>query len=159
MSCLRSSIVMVSVLATSRGLCGHYSWRWVIASPHFLTASRGCFMETHTIGVCVWSSMRGLWPIIFTASATWLMLSHWGGRSREAWERLHEKLWHCCGMKRRNKWSNCSTTTSRAGPEKDVKLWWCPWEIATTLGASRTKWSWLMLWSEILMRPSRRLSC
>jgi hypothetical protein len=35
MVCLRSSIAMVSVLATSRGLCRHCSWRSDIASPTF----------------------------------------------------------------------------------------------------------------------------
>jgi hypothetical protein len=33
--CLRSPIAMVSVLATSQGLSGHYSWRWDLASTTF----------------------------------------------------------------------------------------------------------------------------
>jgi hypothetical protein len=70
-------------------------------------------------------------------------------------ERLYEKLWCFCDMKRRNKWSNRSTATSWATPEKELKPWWCPQEIVTTLGASPIKWSWLMHWSEILTRPSR----
>jgi hypothetical protein len=130
-----------------------------IASSHFLSVSWGCFVGTHTFGVCMWSSMRGQRPIIFAASVTWSRLPHWGGRSREAWEWPHEKLWHCYDMKQRNKWSNHSTTTSRAAPEKELKLWWCPREIMTTSGASPTKWSWLELWSEILMRPLRRSTC
>jgi hypothetical protein len=37
--------------------------------------------------------------------------------------RPHGKLWHYYDMKQRNKWSNHSTTTSRAAPEKELKLW------------------------------------
>jgi hypothetical protein len=40
-------------------------------------------------------------------------------------------------MKQRNKWSNHSTATSRAVPEKELKLWRCLQEITITLGASR----------------------
>jgi hypothetical protein len=123
MACLRSPRAMVSVLATSRGSCGHYSWRWGIASPHFSLVSRGCFAGTYTFGMYVWSCMRGLRPIIFSESVTWSRLPHRGGRSREARERLHEKLWRCCDMKQRNKRSNHSTATSRATPEKELKLW------------------------------------
>jgi hypothetical protein len=36
---------------------------------------------------------------------------------------LHEKLWCCYDTKRRNKWSNHSIATSRAMPEKKLKLW------------------------------------
>jgi hypothetical protein len=61
--------------------------------------------------MCMWSSMRGQRPIIFAASITWSRLPHRVGRLREAWERPHEKLWHCYDMKRRNKWRNHSTTT------------------------------------------------
>jgi hypothetical protein len=97
------------------------------SEPQLFVVSHGCFMGTHTFGVCVWSSMRGLWPIIFTASAMWLRLPHRGGCSREAWERLHEKLWRFCDIKRRNKWSNRSTTTSRTVPEKELKPWCHTW--------------------------------
>jgi hypothetical protein len=150
---------MVRMLDTFWGLYGPCSWHWGIASPHFLSVSRGCFMGTHTFGMCVWSSTRGQRPIIFAASVTWSRLPHRDGCSREAWERLHEKLWRYCDMKQRNKWSNHSTATSQATPEKELKLSWCPQEIVTTSGASSTKWSWLMLWSEILTGPSRRSSC
>jgi hypothetical protein len=106
-----------------------------------------------------WSSTRGQRPIIFIASVTWSRLPHQGEHSREAWERLHEKLWRCYDMKRRNKWSNHSTTTSQAAPEKELKLSWWPQEIVTTLGASSIKWSWRELWFEISMRPSRGSTC
>jgi hypothetical protein len=124
MLCLRSPTVMVRMLDTSRGLYGPCTWHWGIASPRFSSVSWGCFTRTHTFGVCVWSSMRGQWPIIFAASVTWSRLPHRFGRSREAWERLHEKLWHFYDMKRRNKWSIHSTTTSWAAPEKEPKSWW-----------------------------------
>jgi hypothetical protein len=159
MPCLRSPIAMVSVLATSRGLCGHCSWRWDIASPHFSSLHQGCFTGTHTFGACVWSSTRGLQSIIFTASAKWSRLPHRGRSLREAWDRLPEKLWCFYNMKWRNKWRIHSTTTSWAMPKKEMKPWWCLQEIVTTLGALPTKWNWFMLWSEILMRPSRRSSC
>jgi hypothetical protein len=122
MSCLWSTIVMVSVLATSQGLCEHCSWRWVIVSPHFSLTSRSCFVGIRTFGMCVWSSTRDLRPITFAASTMWSRLPHQGGRLREAWERLHEKLWCCCDMKRRNKWSIRSTATFWAMPEKELKL-------------------------------------
>jgi hypothetical protein len=138
---LRSPTVMVRMLDTSRGLYGPCSWHWGIASPHFSSVSGGCFTGTRTSGVCGWSSMRGQQPIIFVASVTWSRLPHRGGHSREVWERLHEKLWHCYDMKRRNKWSNHCTATSEAAPEKELKLSWCPQEIVTTSGASPIKWS------------------
>jgi hypothetical protein len=53
MSCLRSPIAMVSVLTTSRGLCGHYSWCRGIVSPRFSSVFRGCFVGTRTFDVCV----------------------------------------------------------------------------------------------------------
>jgi hypothetical protein len=127
-----------------------------IARPRFSSVSRGCFSRTHTFGMCGWSSTRGQRQIIFAASVTWSRLPHQGGHLREAWERLHEKLWHCYDMKRRNKWSNHSTATSQAVPEKELKLSWCPQEIVTTSGASPIKWSWLKLWFEISTSPSRR---
>ncbi len=34
-----------------------------------------------------------------------------------------EKLWPFCDMKRMIKWSIRSTATSRAVPEKELKLW------------------------------------
>jgi hypothetical protein len=49
---------MVGVLATSRGFYGHYSWRLGIVSPHFSSVSRGCFVGTHTFGVCVCDYLR-----------------------------------------------------------------------------------------------------
>jgi hypothetical protein len=159
MLCLRSPTVMVRMLDTYRGLYRPCSWHWGIASPRFSSVSRGCIARTHNFGVCVWSSMRGQRPIIFTASVTWSRLPHRGGHSREVWERLHEMLWRCYDMKRRNKWSNCSTTTSQAMPKKELKLSWCLQEIVTTSGASSIKWSWLELWSEISMRSSRRSTC
>jgi hypothetical protein len=159
MPCLRSPIAMVSMLATSQGLCGHCSWRCGIVSPYFSLVSRGWFTGTRTFGVCMWSSTRGPQLVIFAASITWPRLPHRGGRLREAWERLPEKLWHYCNMKQRNKWSNLSTATCQAVPKKELKLLWCPWEIVNTLGASPTKWSWPVLSSEILMRLSRRSSC
>jgi hypothetical protein len=42
---------MVSVLATSQGLCGHCSWRRGIASPQFSSVSRGCFVGTRTVSI------------------------------------------------------------------------------------------------------------
>jgi hypothetical protein len=156
MLCLQSPTVMVKMLDTFWGLYEPCSRHCSIASPHFSSVSWGCFTRTHTFGVCVWSSMRGQRPIIFTASITWSRLSHRGGRLREAWERLHEKLWCCYDRKRRNKWSNHSTATSQAVPEKELKLSWCLQEIVTTLGASSIKWSRLELWFEILTRPSSR---
>jgi hypothetical protein len=152
----QSPTVMVRMQDTSRGLYGLCSWQWGIASPCFSSVSRGCFVGTHTFGVCVWSSMRGQWPIPFTASVMWSRLPHRGGHLREIWERLREKLWCCYDMKWRNKWSNCSTATFQAAPEKELKLSWCPREIVTTSGASLIKWGWLELWSEVSMRPSRR---
>jgi hypothetical protein len=156
MLCLRSPTVVVRMLDTSWGLYGPCSWHWGIASPCFSFVSWGCFMGTCTSDMCMWSSMRGQRLIIFAASVTWSRLPHRRGYSREAWQRLHEKLWHCYDMKRSNKWSNHSTTSSQAAPEKELKLSWCPQEIVTTLGASPIKWSWLELWSEISTRPSRR---
>jgi hypothetical protein len=129
------------------------------SEPPIFSMFQGCFVGTHTFGVCPWSSMRGQQPIIFAASVTWSRLPHQGRRSREAWERLHEKLWCCYDMKRRNKWSSCSTTTSQAMPKKELKLSWCPQEILTTSGASSIKWSWHEFWFEIKMRPSRRSTC
>jgi hypothetical protein len=35
---------------------------------------------------------------------------------------MHEKLWCYYDMKWMNKWSNHSTTTSQAVPEKELKL-------------------------------------
>jgi hypothetical protein len=52
----------------------------------------------------------------------WSRLPHQGGHSREAWERLQEKLWFCYDMKQRNKWSNHSTATSQAALEKELKV-------------------------------------
>jgi hypothetical protein len=52
---------------------------------------------------------------------------------------LHEKLWPFYDIKRMNKWSNHNTATSQAKPKEDLKLWCCPWEIMTTLGALSTK--------------------
>jgi hypothetical protein len=109
------------------------------SEPHFFSVSRGYFVGTHTFGMCMWSSTRGLRPIIFVASVTWSRLPHQGGRLREAWDRPHEKLWRCYDMKRRNKWSNCSTATSQAAHKKELKQWWCPREIVATLGTSLTK--------------------
>jgi hypothetical protein len=63
-----------------------------------------------------------------------------------------------CDMKWIGKWSIHHTATSRAEPKNELKLCCCPQEIVTTLGALLTKWSWLVPWSEILMRPSRRSS-
>jgi hypothetical protein len=80
-------------------------------------------MGTYTFGMHVSPSTRGLRLIIFITSAMWLRLPHRGGHSREVRERVHEMLWHCCDMKRRNKWSNWSTATSQAMPEKELKLW------------------------------------
>jgi hypothetical protein len=37
--------------------------------------------------------------------------------------RLHEKLWLFCDIKQMNKWSIHSAATSRAMPEKELKLW------------------------------------
>jgi hypothetical protein len=122
MLCLRSPTEMVRMLDTFRGLYGPCSWHWGIASPRFSSVSRGCFVGTHTFGLCGWSSTRGQRPIIFAASVTWSRLPHRGGHSREAWERLHVKLWCYYDMKQRNKWSNHSTATSQAAPEKELKL-------------------------------------
>jgi hypothetical protein len=132
MPCLWSPIAIVRMLDTSRGLYGPCSWHWGILSPCFSLVSQGCFMGTHTFGVCMWQSTRGQWPIIFAASITWSRLPHRGGHSRKAWERPHEKLCHCYDMKWRNKWSNRSITTSQAASEKELELWWCPREIVTT---------------------------
>jgi hypothetical protein len=110
-----------------------------IASPRSSSVSRGYFTGSHTFGACMWSSTRGQRPIIFKASVTWSRLPHQGGRLREAWERPHEKRWRCYDMKWGNKWSNHSTTTCQAAPEKELKLWWCLWEIVTTSCASPTK--------------------
>jgi hypothetical protein len=44
---------MVRMLDPSRELCGPCSGHWGIASLHFSSESQGCFMRTHTIGVCV----------------------------------------------------------------------------------------------------------
>jgi hypothetical protein len=52
--CLQSSIVIVSVLAISRGLCGHFSRRWDMASPRSSLEPQGYFMGTRTYGVYVW---------------------------------------------------------------------------------------------------------
>jgi hypothetical protein len=52
---------------------------------------------------------------------------------------LHEKLWRYYDMKQRNKWSNHSTATSQAVPEKELKLPSCPQENVTTLSASLIK--------------------
>jgi hypothetical protein len=156
MSCLQSPTTMVRMLDTSQGPYGPCSWHWGTASPHFSSVPRGCFTGTRTFGVCMWSSMRGQQPIIFTTSVTWSRIPHRGGCLREAWERLHEKLWHCYYMKQGNKWSNHSTTTSQAAPKKELKLSLCLPQIVTTSGASPTKLSWLVFWSEILMSPSRR---
>jgi hypothetical protein len=45
------------------------------SEPPLLSLSRGCFTGTHTFA-CVWSSTRGLRPIIFAASTTWSRLPH-----------------------------------------------------------------------------------
>jgi hypothetical protein len=90
--------------------------------------------------------------ICHVVEATTLRWTFEGGR-------LREKLWHFCDMKWRNKWSIRMTATSRATPEKELKPWWCPQGIATTLGASPTEWSWLVLWSKIMTRLSNRSSC
>jgi hypothetical protein len=140
MTCLRSPTVMIRMLDTSWGLYGSCSWHWGIASTRFLSVFQDCFTGTRTFDMCVWSSTRGQRPIIFVASVMWSRLPHRGGHLREAWDRPHEKLWHCYDMKRRNKWSNHSTATSQVVP-KELKLWWCPREIMTTSGASLTKWS------------------
>jgi hypothetical protein len=113
--------------------------------PLFIGVPRLLHRNSYLWCVCVWSSMRGQRLIVFAASVAWSRLPDRGGRSREAWERSHEKLLHCYDMKQKNKWSNRSTTTSWAAPEKELKLLWCPWEIMTTSGASQTKWSWFML--------------
>jgi hypothetical protein len=157
MLCLWSPIAMVSLLATSRWLYGHFSWHWDIASPRFSSEPRDCFVGTRSFGAYVWWSMRGLRPIIFISCSRWSRLPHCGGRSREAWERQLEKVWLFCGMKQTNKWSIRSTATSRA-EMKELKSWYFLLEIMTVLGASLTRWSWLMPWSEILMRPSGRSS-
>jgi hypothetical protein len=81
--CLRSSIAMVSVLATSRGLCRHCSHHWVLASPHSSSAPRGYFVGTRTCGMWVWSSRRGLWMIVSTASARLSRPLHRGRRSKD----------------------------------------------------------------------------
>jgi hypothetical protein len=52
---------------------------------------------------------------------------------------LHEKLWWYCVMKKMTKWSIHSTTISQAEPEKELKLWCCPWEIMTALDDFPTK--------------------
>jgi hypothetical protein len=52
---------------------------------------------------------------------------------------MHEKLWPFYDMKRMIKWTICSTATSRATTEKELKLWCYPREIVTTSGASPTK--------------------
>jgi hypothetical protein len=103
MLCLRSPIAMISMLAISRGLCGQCSHRWVLVSPHSSLASWGYFMRTHTYDMWVWSSIRGLWLIIFIASARWSRLLHRGGHLRVACEMLCEKLWPFCNMKRMTK--------------------------------------------------------
>jgi hypothetical protein len=159
MLCLPSPIVVTTMLATSRGLYGHYSWRWDIASPHSSSELRGCFVGTHTFGAYVWWSMRGPRLIVFIASTRWSRLPHQGGRLREAWERHPKKLWVFCDMKWMNKWSIRSTATSWVELKKELKLRYCLQEITTALDASPTMWSWLMPWSEILMRPSKRSSC
>jgi hypothetical protein len=52
---------------------------------------------------------------------------------------LHEKLWRCYDMKRRNKWRNHSIYSSQAVPEKELKLSSCPQDIVTTSDASPIK--------------------
>jgi hypothetical protein len=50
-----------------------------------------------------------------------------------------KRLWPFYDMKRMTKWSIHSTITSRATPDKELKLWLCPLDIATALGVSSTK--------------------
>jgi hypothetical protein len=127
-----------NLLAISWELYGHCSCCWDMVSPHFLSKPWGYFEGACTCGTCEWSSMRGLWLIV---SARWSRLPHRGGRSREVCKLLHAKLWLCYDMKRMIKWCICSTATSWAELEKELKPWCCPWEIVTTLGASPTNWS------------------
>jgi hypothetical protein len=92
-------------------------------------------------------------------SAKWSRLLHWGGRSRQAWERQPMKDWLSCDMKQMRKWHIRSTATSRAELKEAHKLWYCLLEVMTTWDASPIKLSWLMPWSEIWMKPSGRSSC
>jgi hypothetical protein len=93
MPCIWSPIAMVSALATSWGLCGHCSWRWDIASPHFSSAPRGCFTGTRTFDVCMWSSMRGLrtdhihriYQVVEVFTPRWTFE---GGMREATWEAL-----------------------------------------------------------------------
>jgi hypothetical protein len=59
--------------------------------------------------------IRRIHHVVEAATPRWTFK----GGMREA----DEKLWRCYDMKRRNKWSNRSTATSRATPEKELKLW------------------------------------
>jgi hypothetical protein len=116
------------------------------------------FIRTHTFGVYMWWSMRGLRLIISAASTKWLGLLHQGGRLRQAWERHPKERWLFYGMKRMSKWHIHSTATSWAELKKARKLWYCLLEVTTAWDASPIKWSWLVPWSEIWMKLSRRSS-
>jgi hypothetical protein len=147
MSCPRSPTTMVCSLATSWGLYGCYFYCWVMVSHCSSLKPQGC---------CRWSCMRGLRPIMSTIFARWSSLPHRGGRSREEFEMPHKKLWPCCIMRKMTKWSTPNIDTFWAESAKELMLWCCPLKVMTTYDALLTKWSWPMLWLEILMRSWRK---
>jgi hypothetical protein len=142
--CLWSPRAMVSMLAISRWLCGHCFRHWVLVSPHSLSAPRGYFVGTRTSGMCAWSSMRDLWPIIFIASAKWSRLPHRGGRSREAWEMLSRGFGHSTTWRG---WPNGAFIVPPLPEPRPTRSWSCGY----ARWISRPHW--------VFHRPSEADSC
>jgi hypothetical protein len=156
MLCLRSPTVMIRMLDNFRGLYGPCSWHWGIASPIGVLRLLHENSYLWRVRVIIYKRLMTdhICRIHHMVEATTPKWTFEG-----SWERLHEKLWRYYDMKWRNKWSNSSTATSQAVPEKELKLSWCTLEIVTTSGALLIKWKWLKLWFEISTRPSRRSTC
>jgi hypothetical protein len=118
-SCLHNLIAMASLLATSQEIYGHYSHRWDMARPHFLSEPQGCFEGTLTCGMSC-GYLREVYDWLY-------LLCDWGLRTKVD---IRGRNAGCCTRSfgrpvTQRGWSNASFTIPPL-PESRLRRSWSP---------------------------------